>query len=168
MNAFHQITRTNIQHLSQTKKYLVVAVVEENKLNEIASHELEFRDLIESIIRQNYDKYHAKFQFGWIGSPDIAHSIIMDQLPTPHLIVLNSTTYEHHLPDDDPLQLTVSAIHLFLHNIYHQKTPVSVQNSNQLLFILINIFSCDFLFRLMVAIHWAYVSIACILKLNVI
>lgn len=102
----------------------MVAVVEENRLSEIASHELEFRDLIESIIRQNYDKYHSKFQFGWIGSPDIAHSIIMDQLPTPHLLVLNSTTYEHHLPDDDPLRLTADAIHLFLQSIYHQKAPV--------------------------------------------
>lgn len=122
---FPKITRTNLAQLSQTKKYLVVAVVEENKLSEIASHELEFRDLVESIIRHNYDKYHSKFQFGWIGSPEMAHSIVMDQLPTPHLIVLNSTTYEHHLPDDDPLQLTTDAIHMFLQNVHHQKAPVS-------------------------------------------
>lgn len=50
----------------QTKKYLVLAVVEENKLSEIASHELEFRDLIESVIRKHYDKYHGNFQFGWV------------------------------------------------------------------------------------------------------
>lgn len=126
---YSQITRTNIQHIRQTKKYLVIAVVEENKLSEIASHELEFRDLIESIVRQNYDKYHPKFQFGWIGSPEIAHSIMMDQMPTPHLIVLNSTTYEHHLPDDDPLHLTTEAIHIFLQNIYHQRAPVSHSHS---------------------------------------
>lgn len=58
-----------------TKKYLVLAVVEENKLNEIASHELEFRDLIESMIRVYYDKYHTRFQFGWVGTPEIAHSV---------------------------------------------------------------------------------------------
>lgn len=103
-----------------------MAVVEENKLNEIANNELEFLSLVESIIRRNYAKYHPEYQFGWIGSPEIAHSIAMDQLPTPHLIVLNSTTYEHHIPEDEPTQLTVDAIHLFLHSISHQKAPVSV------------------------------------------
>lgn len=55
-----------MHQMIQTKKYLVLAVVEENKLNEIASHELEFRDLIESVIRVYYDKYHRRFQFGWV------------------------------------------------------------------------------------------------------
>lgn len=50
-----------------TKKYLVLAVVEENKLYEIASHELEFRDLIESICRKHHSVYHSRFQFGWVG-----------------------------------------------------------------------------------------------------
>lgn len=85
--------------------------------------------MIETVIRTDYDKLHSNFQFGWIGAPDIAHSIVMDQLPTPHLIVLNSTTYEHHIPEDDPLQLTADAINLFLHNIYHQKAPAYGGNS---------------------------------------
>lgn len=126
---FFQITRSNLHEICQTKKYLVMAVVEENKLNEIANNELEFLSLIESIIRHNYNKYHSDFQFGWIGTPEIAYSIAMDQLPTPHLIILNSTTYEHHIPEDDPNQLTVDAIHLFLHSIMHQKAPVSDSSS---------------------------------------
>lgn len=128
--AFPKVTRSNIHQISQTQKFLVLAVVEENKLSEIASHELEFRDMIESIIRQKYDKYHQKFQFGWIGTPDIAHSIVMDQLPTPHLIVLNTTTYEHYIPDDEPERLTADAIELFLHNIHHDKVKVRISNSN--------------------------------------
>ena len=63
---FPKITRANLHQVVQTKKYLVLAIVEENKLSEIASHELEFRDMIESIIRQNYAKYHERFQFGWV------------------------------------------------------------------------------------------------------
>lgn len=59
-----------------------------------------------------------------VGSPDIAHSIVMDSLPTPHLLVLNSTTSEHHIPDDDPMQLTTEAIHLFLESIHQQKATV--------------------------------------------
>lgn len=131
--SFPKITRANIYQISQTQKYLVLAVVEENKLSEIASHELEFRDMIESIVRQKYDKYHKHFQFGWIGTPDIAHSIVMDQLATPHLIVLNSTTYEHYIPDDEPERLTVDAIELFLHNIHHDKVKVSNIRTNILL-----------------------------------
>lgn len=123
--AFPKVTRANIHQISQTKKYLVLAVVEENKLNEIVGMELEFRDMVESIIRQNYETFHAEFQFGWIGSPDIAHSIVMSHLATPHLIVLNSTTYEHYIPDDEPEQLTADAIKLFLHNIRHDKVKVS-------------------------------------------
>lgn len=126
--AFPKITRANIYQISQTKKFLVLAVVEENKLSEIASHEMEFRDMIESIVRQKYDKYHSRFQFGWIGTPDIAHSIVMDQLATPHLIVLNTSTYEHYIPDDDPERLTSDAIELFLHNIHHEKVKVSHAN----------------------------------------
>lgn len=123
--AFPKITRSNIYQISQTKKFLVLAVVEENKLNEIASHEMEFRDMVESIVRKYYDKYHQRFQFGWIGTPEIAHSIVMDQLATPHLIVLNTSTYEHYIPDDDPERLTVDAIQLFLHNIHHEKVKVN-------------------------------------------
>lgn len=153
---FPKVTRANIHQISQTKKYLVLAVVEENKLNEIASREMEFRDMVESIIRQNYEKYHSNFQFGWIGSPEIAHSIVMDQLPTPHLIVLNSTTYEHYIPDDEPEQLTVEAIQLFLHNIHHEKARVSgFIKSNQKNQIICGKFlngnSFFFFFRFMVA-----------------
>ncbi|TMW40992.1 hypothetical protein DOY81_013929 [Sarcophaga bullata] len=104
--AFPKITRFNFNQLLKTKKYLVVAVVTEDKLNQVATHELEFRDMVESVIRKHRDRYHDKFQFGWIGDPSITHSIIMDELPTPHLIVINSTTQHHYLPDDDPLQMT--------------------------------------------------------------
>lgn len=122
--SFPKVTRSNMYQFSRIQKNLVLAVVEENKLNEIASHELEFRDMIETIIRQNYEKYHKRFQFGWIGTPDIAHSIIMDQLPTPHLIVLNTTTYEHYIPDDEPERLTSDAIEIFLHDIHHERARV--------------------------------------------
>lgn len=123
---YPKITRSNIHQLLQTRKYLVLAVVEENKLNEIATHEMEFRDMIEMVIRKNRDKFHQKFQFGWVGTPDLAHSIVMDQLPTPHLIVLNSTTSEHHIPEDDPLQLTPQAIVMFLDSIHNQSATVCI------------------------------------------
>lgn len=143
---------------SRIHKNLVLAVVEENKLNEIASHELEFRDMIEAIIRQNYEKYHKRFQFGWIGTPDIAHSIIMDQLPTPHLIVLNTTTYEHYIPDDEPEQLTSDAIELFLHDIHHERARVKFVNAIFLSDLCINncynVYVYNIYCRRMAAIRW--------------
>lgn len=121
---FPKITMENIYQYKQTKKYLVLAVVEENKLNELVTHELEFRDMIEQIIRTKRSKYHDKFQFGWIGNPDLSHSIAMDTLNTPHLLVLNSTTNEHHLPDDDPLEMTPEAVEMFLDSVINQSAQI--------------------------------------------
>lgn len=128
---FPKVTRYNMYQLKQTKKYLVLAVVEENKLSELQTHEQEFKDMVEQIIRTKRSKFHKRFQFGWIGNPDIAHSIAMDHLSTPHLLVLNSTTNEHHLPDDDPLQLTPDAIEMFLESVHNQTAPVSIERLGQ-------------------------------------
>lgn len=126
---FPKITRSNINQFMQTKKFLVLAVVEENKLNEIATHELEFREMIEMIIRTNRDKFHNRFQFGWVGTPDLSHSILMDTLPTPHLLVFNSTSSEHHVPDDDALQMTPNAVIMFLESIHNLSAPTYGGNS---------------------------------------
>lgn len=122
---FPKITRENLHQLRQTKKFLVIAVVEENKLNEMETHEQEFRDMIEQLIRTKRSKFHDKFQFGWTGTPDLAHTIVMQHLPTPHLLVLNSTTNHHHVPDDDPLQMTPEAVEVFLDTICNETAPVS-------------------------------------------
>jgi thioredoxin domain-containing protein 10 len=122
---FPKITRYNIYQMSQTKKYLVLVVVEENKLNEVATHELEFRDMLEEFSHRNKFKFHSRFQFGWVGTPDLAHSIAMENLPTPYVIVVNTTTNEHHIPDDEPLQLTPEAMDLFLESVYNQSAVVS-------------------------------------------
>ncbi|EDW95468.1 protein disulfide-isomerase TMX3 isoform X2 [Drosophila teissieri] len=117
---FPKVTRFNIHQLLKTNKYLVLAVVQEDKLNQIATHELEFRDMVEGVIRKHRARYHDKFQFGWIGEPSIAHSIILDQLPTPHLIAINSSTQHHFIPEDDPMQMTPQALHLFLESIRNE------------------------------------------------
>jgi thioredoxin domain-containing protein 10 len=121
---FPKVSRENMYQLRQTNKYLVLAVVEENKLNELVTHELEFRDMIEQIIRSKRSKYHEKFQFGWTGNPDLSHSIAMDAISTPHLLVLNSTTNEHHIPDDDPLEMTPEAVEMFLESILSGEAKV--------------------------------------------
>lgn len=119
---FPRITIENFYQYQQTGKYLVIAVVEENKLNELITHEQEFRDMIERIIKTKRDKYHKKFQFGWTGT-NLAHYIVSSYLQTPTLIVFNSTTSHHHIPEDDPLEMTADAIEMFLEGILDTSVP---------------------------------------------
>lgn len=45
----------------------------------------------------------------------------MDHLPTPHLIVLNATTSEHHLPQDLGANMTMADVCAFLDDIHEQR-----------------------------------------------
>ncbi|KAK9892618.1 hypothetical protein WA026_020996 [Henosepilachna vigintioctopunctata] len=122
---FPKVTRGNINEILQTKKYIVLAVVEENKLQEIPPEMKEFKDMVESVILKNRDKYHRYFQFGWIASPELANSIAMQVLPLPYLLVLNSTTNHHHIPEEeDPFQMSPETLEIFLEKIYNQSAAV--------------------------------------------
>merc|ERR1712071_501042 len=41
-----------------------------------------------------------KFIFGWTGSPDLPNSVAMTTLPVPSIIVINATSFHHHLPEE--------------------------------------------------------------------
>ncbi|XP_043287811.1 protein disulfide-isomerase TMX3 isoform X2 [Venturia canescens] len=116
---FPKVTRGNINQLFLTKKNLVLAVVEENAVEDVAPDMLEFRDMVESIIKEKRDKYHEHFQFGWIANGDWINSIAMKVLPLPSLIVINTSTSHHHIPDDEPRKLTPQAIEMFLDHIHN-------------------------------------------------
>lgn len=64
------------------------------------------------------------FQFGWIASPDLVNSIAMMVLPLPSLIVINTTTNHHHIPEDETEKLTPHVIELFLEQIRNESAPV--------------------------------------------
>nr|CAI5835765.1 unnamed protein product [Callosobruchus analis] len=121
---FMKITEGNIEEVIQTKKYIVLVVVEENKLQEIPKEMLEFRNMVESVIRKDRDKYHSSFQFGWTSNLELANSFAMETISLPYLMVLNSTTLHHHIPEDEPLIMTTEAIELFLERVYNQTAPV--------------------------------------------
>lgn len=55
---FPKVTRGNINQLFLTNKNLVLAVVEENQLEEVAPNMLDFRDMVESVIKTKRNKYH--------------------------------------------------------------------------------------------------------------
>lgn len=55
---FPKITRGNIHQFFLTNKNLVLAVVEENQLEEVPPDMVEFRDMVESVIKKKRQKYH--------------------------------------------------------------------------------------------------------------
>lgn len=120
---FPKVTRGNINQLFLTNKNLVLAVVEENQLEKIPLHMARFKDMVESIIKNKREKYHDYFQFGWIASPDLVNSIAMMVLPLPSLIVINTTTNHHHIPEDEIEKLTPHVIELFLEQIRNESAP---------------------------------------------
>ncbi|KAL1513223.1 hypothetical protein ABEB36_002659 [Hypothenemus hampei] len=120
---FPRISSDNIKDVMETQKYIVLAIVEENKAKYISRDMLQFRNKFEQLIRKKRDVYHKHFQFGWMGSPDFANSILMTRIKMPYLLVLNSTTFHHHLPDDDPSVMSVMAIEEFLEGVVNRTTP---------------------------------------------
>ncbi|OAD57572.1 Protein disulfide-isomerase TMX3 [Eufriesea mexicana] len=105
---FPKVTRGNINQLLLTKKNLVLAVVEENQLEEVPPHMIRFKNMVESIIKT---------------SPDLVNSIAMMVLPLPNLIVINTTTNHHHIPEDEAEKLTPYVIELFLEQIRNESAP---------------------------------------------
>ncbi|XP_050299858.1 protein disulfide-isomerase TMX3 [Anthonomus grandis grandis] len=128
-STFPRISAENIKEVMQTEKYLVLAIVDENKVNHIPPDMIEFRNKVETLIRKKRHLYHKHFQFGWMGNADLANSILMDRLELPYLLVLNSTTYHHHIPEDDPAIMTLDAIEDFLQSIINRTAPPYGGNS---------------------------------------
>ena len=120
---FVKVTRGKFGNIMATKKYVVIAVLEENKLMQIEPEQEEFRDMLKEVVEKNRHLYHEHFQFGWTGTPDLANSVAMETLSLPNLLVINSTTYQHHLPEDAPLQLTEEAVKIFLDSVLAGEAP---------------------------------------------
>lgn len=120
---FPKVTSGNINQLYLTNKNLVLVVVEENQLEEVPPHMIRFRDMVESIIKSKRHIYHDHFQFGWTSSHDVVNKIAMTVLPLPSLIVINTTTNHHHLPEDEAEKLTPHVIELFLEQIRNESAP---------------------------------------------
>ena len=120
---FMKITRGKFSNVLATKKLIVMAVLEENKLDNITPEMEEFREMIKKLVINSRDKYHHRFQFGWTGIPDLANSVAMEALEIPSLLVINSTSFQHHIPQDESSHLTPEAIELFLDSIVNGDAP---------------------------------------------
>ena len=120
---FTKVTRGKFSKIMATRKYVVIAVLEENKLEQITPEMEQFRELVRGVVASNQEKYLQHFQFGWTGSPDLANSVAMETLSVPSLLVINSTTHHHHLPEDSAEYLTSEAIEIFLDAVVAGEAP---------------------------------------------
>ncbi|XP_027215964.1 protein disulfide-isomerase TMX3 isoform X1 [Penaeus vannamei] len=128
---FTKITHGNLHQLWKINKFLAITVVKESKIGTITTDEdaedyvdgYKFKDMVESVIKNNREKYHKHYQFGWTGTPDLANSIAMERLQLPSLLVVNSSTMHHHLPEDPPHHLTPAAIEMFLDSVIAETAP---------------------------------------------
>lgn len=97
--------------------------------------------------REKKRELHSRFQFGWIGSPELANSIAMSELSLPHLLVFNSSTSQHHVPDDDPVLMTREAVAMFLDQVHRQMAPVCatfwLDQNNRWLFFLVAVINIE-------------------------
>lgn len=90
----NQVTRGNFHHLMATNKYVVIAVLEQNKIGEMTAEMEEFREMLKLVAQKNVNRYRDFYQFGWTGTPDIANSVAMDTLSLPNLIVVNASSFQ--------------------------------------------------------------------------
>ncbi|ERL86794.1 protein disulfide-isomerase TMX3 [Dendroctonus ponderosae] len=121
---FPKLTSDAVKEVMQTGKFLVLAIVEEFRQGpHISEPMLEFRHRVESVIRRKRSLYHEHFQFGWMGSPDLANSLLMTRVPLPFLLVLNSSTLHHHQPDEEPARMSAEQIEAFLDRVLNETSP---------------------------------------------
>ncbi|XP_054164892.1 protein disulfide-isomerase TMX3-like [Oppia nitens] len=119
---FVRITNSNFNLLLQTRKYLVIALIEEYKSsNKVNPKHKWFYDLMESIA-YSYPNINDLI-IGW--TPDVAtiNSIAIRTItPLPNIIVINSTTLQYYLIDG---QLNSQNIISFLDNLTNDSSKIN-------------------------------------------
>jgi len=106
---FHQVMKTN--------KFIVLAVLEEDKIGRLSPSMRQYKEMLEKFAETNRDDYHENFLFGWTGSPDLPNSVAMMSLPVPSIIVINATSFHHHLPEEYIEILTPENLAEFLNRV---------------------------------------------------
>ncbi|KAL1429090.1 hypothetical protein MTO96_016821 [Rhipicephalus appendiculatus] len=85
---FQKITYGNFHQILKTGKKIVMAVLEENQIGKVTMRMQEFKDMLEAIALNTRELFHEHFVFGWVGTPEIANSVAMMNLPVPSLLAV--------------------------------------------------------------------------------
>lgn len=117
-------------------KYLAILVIEEDKIGTLRSDQTEdgyidpyeFKNKLERLIKSKKNKYNSHFQFGWTGQPDLANSIAMERLPLPSLIVVDTDSMNHYLPNVPSCELDEHKMEHFFDSIINQSATVSISH----------------------------------------
>lgn len=107
---FAQISLTNFHNLMNTKKWLVILLV--NSADDLkANITVQLKHTFKQFAQSQRLAYHSKFQFGFTENQDLLNGIAIWTLSCPTLFILNSTSYEYSLVDlidyDDSSLLSV-------------------------------------------------------------
>ncbi|KAL7644407.1 UNVERIFIED_CONTAM: hypothetical protein RMT77_005238 [Armadillidium vulgare] len=129
---FLKITHGNLSQLWKLDKYLAILVIEEDKIGTLRSDQTEdgyidpyeFKNKLERLIKSKKNKYNSHFQFGWTGQPDLANSIAMERLPLPSLIVVDTDSMNHYLPNVPSCELDEHKMEHFFDSIINQSATV--------------------------------------------
>ncbi|KAF2348309.1 Thioredoxin domain, partial [Trinorchestia longiramus] len=122
---FMKFTPGSLAQVFKGNKNIAMVVVAESKTgllttDETAEHYVDgykFRDMLQTVAREDRAKYHAHFQFGWAGSPHLANSLAMMRLPLPSLVVINTSSLVCYLTPQPSHHLTHQLMRHFLDSV---------------------------------------------------
>uniref|UniRef100_A0A8L8K7U4 Thioredoxin domain-containing protein n=1 Tax=Heligmosomoides polygyrus TaxID=6339 RepID=A0A8L8K7U4_HELPZ len=105
---------SNLADIASSGKLTVLVICTEVGLNILAL--IKARGAAEDLRESEY--LWSRFQFAWMDGPDVATSIVMGNMEL-HLgmLVLNYSTYEYYLNDDEPEKVTRKSIVSWLNNL---------------------------------------------------
>ncbi|RWS23323.1 disulfide-isomerase TMX3-like protein, partial [Leptotrombidium deliense] len=110
------------------RKLLAIALVEEYRVVEklrSTKHE-EFREMLEAIAH-TYDS-NEKIIFGWTSHVDMINSIAIQTItPLPNFIVINSTTLQYYLIEDELLPQNIISV---LNKITEESSSIGFSGGN--------------------------------------
>ncbi|KAK5968460.1 Thioredoxin domain-containing protein [Trichostrongylus colubriformis] len=110
---------SNLGDLATTGKLLVLVICSElerfNQSSPIGIFYGKAKDAAEDLRKS--PPLWSRYQFAWMDGPELVISIVMGNMDAPSMLVLNYTTYEYFLNEDDPEKVTSSSIITWLSNI---------------------------------------------------
>ncbi|KAI1731202.1 protein disulfide-isomerase TMX3 [Ditylenchus destructor] len=68
-------------------------------------------------LSRNDQMLKPNFQFGVLDDNSIGNNVVMGQMKTPNLLVLNLTSYEFYVSEDSPDKMTEQSVCTFLRNV---------------------------------------------------
>uniref|UniRef100_A0A915DFQ4 Thioredoxin domain-containing protein n=1 Tax=Ditylenchus dipsaci TaxID=166011 RepID=A0A915DFQ4_9BILA len=125
-----RVSSANIYNIAKSSnKKLVLLLIEPEELigaiNKSSESGKLYQTFRKAAVLSFQDPYlKANFQFGVLEDNSLANNVVMGQLSVPNLIVLNLTSYEFYLSQDQAEQMTEQSVKIFLENVANGNVSV--------------------------------------------